>query len=53
MIPVTVDRNYVEVLGHHITRPSAISPSQWMEFWEPLDGDHQFMIDRANGSKKK
>jgi len=38
-----IDRDYVEVAGTRVLRPSRISPMQWLEFWEDAwserDGD--------------
>ena len=51
MIEAIVDRDYVEVFGKYIPRPPSVAPSQWLEFWQPLDGGHQEQLDRTNGKK--
>lgn len=34
LIDIEIHREYVVILGQKIHRPSRISPSQWLEFWE-------------------
>lgn len=34
MISIVTDRDYVVVEGVKIMRPSRISPSAWLAFWE-------------------
>jgi len=38
---ITVDRNYVILEDTKIIRPSSMSPTQWLEYWEknPADVD--------------
>lgn len=51
MPTLTVDRNYIEMNGQRINRPNSCSPSQWLEFWEPLD-DTIDQLDFLNGERK-
>lgn len=42
MLGIDEGPNHVVIAGQHVFRPSCVSPSRWLEFWETLrtKGEH-------------
>lgn len=49
MTIIDVSSDKVELFGQTLFRPSDVSPTQWYQYWEVINGTEPITIEREEG----